>query len=76
MEKDAAGNPKKDDKGYIVYQGFGASDWLISLFVWLITAIATLFGAPFWFDALQQITRLKGSGPSPAEKTAKKAAAE
>jgi len=35
---------------------------------WLITAVATLFGAPFWFDALQQIVRLKGSGPSPAEK--------
>jgi len=35
---------------------------------WLITAFAILFGAPFWFDALQQIIRLKGSGPSPAEK--------
>jgi hypothetical protein len=35
---------------------------------WLITAFATVFGAPFWFDALQQIVRLKGSGPSPAEK--------
>jgi hypothetical protein len=35
---------------------------------WLITAFATLFGAPFWFDALQQIVRLKGTGPSPAEK--------
>jgi hypothetical protein len=35
---------------------------------WLITAIATLFGAAFWFDALEQFVRLKGSGPSPAEK--------
>ena len=35
---------------------------------WLITAVATLFGAPFWFDALERIVRLKGSGPSPAEK--------
>jgi hypothetical protein len=35
---------------------------------WLITAVASLFGAPFWFDTLQQIIRLKGSGPSPAEK--------
>ncbi len=40
------------------------------LFGWLLTALATLFGAPFWFDALQRITRLKGSGPSPAEKRA------
>jgi hypothetical protein len=36
---------------------------------WVITALAALFGAPFWFDTLQQIIRLKGSGPSPAEKT-------
>ena len=35
---------------------------------WLITALATLFGAPFWFDALQQFVRLKGAGPSPQEK--------
>jgi len=35
---------------------------------WLITAAATLFGAAFWFDMLEQFVRLKGSGPSPAEK--------
>jgi len=35
---------------------------------WLITAFAALFGAPFWFDTLQQFVRLKGSGPSPLEK--------
>jgi len=35
---------------------------------WLLTAAATLFGAPFWFDMLEQFVRLKGSGPSPAEK--------
>jgi hypothetical protein len=35
---------------------------------WVITAAATLFGAPFWFDLLQQFVRLKGSGPSPEEK--------
>jgi hypothetical protein len=43
--------------------------WLgLHLVGWVITAFATLFGAPFWFDTLQQIVRLKGSGPSPAEK--------
>jgi hypothetical protein len=29
---------------------------------WLITAVATLFGAPFWFDALQRIVQLRGTG--------------
>jgi hypothetical protein len=42
---------------------------------WLITAVATLLGAPFWFDALQQTIRLKGAGPSPAEKKANAGAA-
>jgi len=41
---------------------------LETLLGWVITAVATLFGAPFWFDALEQMIRLKGSGPSPAEK--------
>jgi hypothetical protein len=42
---------------------------------WVITALASLFGAPFWFDTLQQVIRLKGAGPSPDEKTNKTAAA-
>ncbi|HVN89326.1 MAG TPA: hypothetical protein VMT61_05900 [Candidatus Binataceae bacterium] len=35
---------------------------------WLVTALAALFGAPFWFDALGQVVRLRGTGPSPDEK--------
>jgi hypothetical protein len=31
----------------------------------LITAIASLFGAPFWFDLLQRLTQLRGTGPKP-----------
>jgi hypothetical protein len=42
---------------------------------WVITAFAALFGAPFWFDLLQQIIRLKGAGPSPSEKDDKTGAA-
>ncbi len=42
---------------------------------WLITATATLFGAPFWFDTLQSVVRLKGTGPSPKEKSEGRAAA-
>ena len=32
---------------------------------WFITATATLFGAPFWFDLLQQLVRVRGTGPKP-----------
>ena len=35
---------------------------------WLVTAAATLFGAPFWFDLLERLGRVKGTGPSPTEK--------
>jgi hypothetical protein len=30
---------------------------------WAITASSTLFGAPFWFDLLQKVTNLRGTGP-------------
>jgi hypothetical protein len=33
---------------------------------WAITASSTLFGAPFWFDLLQKITHLRGTGPKAA----------
>jgi len=35
---------------------------------WIITALATLFGATFWFDALSGLLKLRGVGPSPADK--------
>ena len=50
------------------------SVWYRPLLGWFITAIAALFGAPFWFDALQSIIRLKGTGPSPEDKELKRAA--
>lgn len=46
------------------------TDWLneinrFSIIGWLITATAALFGAPFWFDLLQQLIRIRGTGPKP-----------
>jgi hypothetical protein len=38
-------------------------NWLYVIPGWLISAIATLFGAPFWFDTLQKFVRLRGTGP-------------
>jgi hypothetical protein len=32
----------------------------------LITASSALFGAPFWFDLLQHLVELRGTGPKPA----------
>lgn len=33
---------------------------------WILTAIATLFGAPFWFDTMHRFVQLRGTGPTPA----------
>lgn len=38
--------------------------WL--LLGWCVTAFAVSLGAPFWFDTLQQLVNLRGSGPKPA----------
>jgi hypothetical protein len=34
---------------------------------WLLTASATLFGAPFWFDTLKTLVRLRGTGTKPVD---------
>src|SRR5262249_55374296 len=34
---------------------------------WLITAIATSFGAPFWFDLLKKIITVRSAGRAPEE---------
>jgi hypothetical protein len=48
-----------------------AWDWAktvaLCLVGWLISAFSTLFGAPFWFDSLQKLARIRSSGPSPRE---------
>jgi hypothetical protein len=38
-----------------------------NLLGWLITAAASVFGAPFWFDLLQKLIQLRGAGPKPAQ---------
>jgi len=43
--------------------------WISMLLGWLIAALSSLFGAPFWFDTLQRFVRLNGTGPQPAQKS-------
>ena len=48
-------------------------DWqslYIAIASWIIVAGATLFGASFWFDILQRVTHLKGTGREPARSAA------
>ena len=48
---------------------YDLTSFLLVIFGWLITASAALFGAPFWFDLLQHLTRLRGTGPKPKSTT-------
>ena len=49
-----------NQKAFVYFQT--GPNWLYALVGWLITAVATLFGAPFWFDALQKFVHLRGAG--------------
>lgn len=42
---------------------------------WLVTALATMIGAPFWFDALSMLMRLRASGLVPASRESQGGAA-
>ncbi|OMP75125.1 hypothetical protein [[Flexibacter] sp. ATCC 35208] len=46
------------------YQG-----WFLSPIGWLLTAFAVSLGAPFWFDLLNKIIQLRGTGPKPVPST-------
>ena len=35
--------------------------WILKVLGWLLTAAAVSFGAPFWFDILQKITKIRSS---------------
>ncbi len=67
--KDAACKAKLENPTpwVYVYQA-PPSVFVLSLLGWLVTAVAALFGAPFWFDALQSIVQVKGAGPSPDDR--------
>ena len=49
-------------------QGFGFLACTSRLVGWIITALSTLLGSAFWFGALSGLLKLRGVGPSPAEK--------
>lgn len=37
----------------------------VALLGWVATASSALFGAPFWFDLLQRLVNVRGTGPKP-----------
>lgn len=43
------------------------ADFALQMAGWLVTASTALFGAPFWFDLMQRVVRMRGTGDKPAE---------
>jgi len=52
--------------GELVGHGDSWLNLLIALLGWVITAFACTLGAPFWFDALSKLVKLRSSGAPPA----------
>jgi hypothetical protein len=46
-------------------QPYDGPSLFIAITSWLMVAGSALFGASFWFDILQRITHVKGTGPKP-----------
>jgi hypothetical protein len=53
----------------------GARLWAAKVIGILITTLAVLLGAPFWFDLLSKIVKLRGSGGTPPKEAAPSGAA-
>ena len=48
------------------WTGLASTSWAVTALGWLVTASSALFGAPFWFDLLQRLVNLRGTGPRPS----------
>jgi cell fate (sporulation/competence/biofilm development) regulator YmcA (YheA/YmcA/DUF963 family) len=48
-------------------------DWVNKVIGLLLTAFAASLGAPFWFDMLQKVAKIRATGVSPEESQKKKA---
>lgn len=45
-------------------------NYALSPIGWLLTALAGILGAPFWFDAISKLFAIRGTGKKPEESTA------
>jgi len=43
------------------------ADFALQVAGWLVTAATALFGAPFWFDLMQRVVRMRATGAKPEE---------
>lgn len=51
--------------GWGAFSIHGSGQWFLKALGWLITALAVVLGAPFWFDLLSRFTNVRFSGAPP-----------
>lgn len=54
------------DRCTVALSSFGTGDWLLKVAGWLLTALATALGAPFWFDLVNRFVNLRSTGNRPS----------
>ena len=57
-----AGGERDPFEGGKIPLGTRSAGFIFMVLGWFVVAGAALFGAPFWFDALQNITQIRGVG--------------
>ncbi len=68
--RDTAAAYQCDTKGWYL-----VAAWALSLMGWLVTAIAIMLGAPFWFDLLNKLVSLRSALKPPEDKQKRDVAA-
>lgn len=54
------------DKCWSEASQYGLGFWAIKLTGWLLTALAAILGAPFWFDLVGRVVNLRSAGSKPS----------
>ncbi|MVW64297.1 hypothetical protein GPY61_30670 [Massilia sp. NEAU-DD11] len=53
--------------GWTRFPPVANADFALQVAGWIVTASTALFGAPFWFDLMQRVVRMRSTGTRPEE---------
>ena len=53
--------------GWTHFPPAAGADFVLQVAGWLVTASTALFGAPFWFDLMQRVVRMRSTGTRPED---------
>jgi hypothetical protein len=53
--------------GWTRFPPVAGADFALQVAGWIVTASTALFGAPFWFDLMQRVVRMRSTGTRPED---------